>query len=143
MPIPRPDHILRRSCHAASPVVVIAVAAAIAGCGSSSDETETGEPPASTSTAPASQAPIGVRAKSCKDPSTVTGEIRVTGLPCAAGRLIAEAWSRTKACAAPAGASRTSCRLGGLTCLGAVTGRGIAVTCAEPGRSLSFVGKRG
>jgi hypothetical protein len=32
--------------------------------------------------------------------------------------------------------------MGRLTCLGAVTGRGVAVTCAEAGRSISFIGRR-
>jgi hypothetical protein len=124
-------------------LAALAVAAAIAGCGSSSNETETAQPPASTSTAPGSEAPVGVRAKSCSGATKVTEEIRVTGVSCAAGQLIAEAWGRTKSCTAPAGTSRTSCRLGGLTCLGAVADRGIAVTCAEPGRTVSFIGKRG
>jgi hypothetical protein len=130
-------------------VTAIAMAIAIAACGSSSEGTETaptqegGGPPASTSTAPAPEAPQGVRAKSCRSVSAVAGgEVRVTGLACASGRRIAAAWSRTKSCFEPAAASRTVCRLSGLICLGAVTDRGIAVNCAAPGRSISFLGKR-
>jgi hypothetical protein len=131
-------------------LTVIALAVAVAGCGSSSDQTQTAppatgttEPPASTSTAPGSEAPVGVRAKSCKGASDAASEIRVTGVSCATGRSTVAAWSRNGGCSSPAGASRTSCKLGGLTCLGAVTDRGVAVTCAEAGRSISFVGKRG
>jgi hypothetical protein len=124
-------------------LALIAIAVAIGGCGSSSDKTQTAEPPASTSTAPKSEAPVGVRAQSCKGHSAAASEIRVTGVPCAAGRSIVTAWSHDKSCSSPAGASRTSCKVGGLTCLGAATDRGIAVTCAEAGRSISFVGKRG
>jgi hypothetical protein len=35
-----------------------------------------------------------------------------------------------------------SCRVGGFICLGAVTGRGVAVTCAAPGRSVAFIGRK-
>jgi hypothetical protein len=129
-------------------VTVLAVAASVAagGCGSSSDET-TGagqttapNPPASTSTAPGQEAPIGVRAKSCKGDSS-GGEIRVTGAPCPFSRLLVAGWYKNDACSAPAGASRTSCKLGSFTCLGVATDRGLAVTCARPGVSVAFVGK--
>ena len=122
---------------------VLAIAAAIAGCGSSSEQTGTTEPPASTSTVPVSEAPVGVRAQSCKGTSAAASEIRVTGVSCAAGRSTVAAWSRERSCSSPAGTSRTSCKVGKLTCLGAATDRGVAVTCAGVGRSISFVGKRG
>jgi hypothetical protein len=129
-------------------LAALAVAALIAatGCGSSSDETTgAGEttganPPASTSTAPAQEAPAGVRAKSCEGGGS-SGEIRVTGAPCGLGRLLVAAWYKNGACASPPGASRTSCRLGVFTCLGAATDRGLAVSCAGAGRSVSFIAK--
>jgi hypothetical protein len=128
-------------------LAALAVAALIAatGCGSSSDETTgAGEttganPPASTSTTPAQEAPAGVRSKSCRGGGS--SEIRVTGAPCGLGRLLVAAWYKNGACASPPGASRTSCRLGIFTCLGAATDRGLAVSCAGPGRSVSFIAK--
>jgi hypothetical protein len=126
-------------------LAVLALAVAAAGCGSSSDETtgtsETTVPPASTLTTPGQEAPIGVRAKSCEGGGS-GGGIRVTGVPCALGRLLVSGWYKNDACAAPKGASRTSCKLGLFTCLGAVTDRGVAVTCAAPGRSVAFIGRK-
>ena len=123
-------------------IAVLAVAAMLAACGSS-DEKQTSGPPASTSTAPNSEAPVGVRAKSCKAVGAATGEVRVTGISCAAGRSTVRSWIADESCFAPGGASRTSCKIGKLTCLGAVADRGIVVNCAGPGRSVSFVGRRG
>jgi len=48
------------------------------------------------------------------------------------------------ACAPFGGASRSSCSVyGGYRCLGAVTDRGVAVSCARTGSSVAFVAKRG
>jgi hypothetical protein len=116
-----------------------AILLALSGCGSSSEQTQTA-PPASTSGAPKTEAPVGVRAKPCSG-ETATTELRVTGVSCDTGRFTVAAWSRNPRCAPPAGASRSSCRMGRLTCLGAVTDRGVAVTCAEAGRSISFIGR--
>jgi hypothetical protein len=138
MRLPRPNTI-------ALAALAIVVAMAAAGCDSSSDEMtgarETTAPPASTSTTPAHEAPIGVRAKSC-DGTGSSGEVRVTGVSCELGRSLVAGWHTDSGCSAPQGASRTSCRLGRFTCLGAVTDRGVAVTCAAPGRSASFIAKR-
>jgi hypothetical protein len=122
-------------------LAVLALAVAIAGCGSSSDETS-GEQPASTSTSPDRQeAPVGVRAERCGGSSTQGGEIRVTGVSCKLGGELVAGWYKNSACSSPKGASRTSCKLGEFTCLGAVTDRGLAVTCAGPGRSVAFVAR--
>ena len=127
-------------------LLAIAVAVAAAGCGSSSDETtgasETTAPPASTSTSttPEQEAPIGARAKSC-EAGGLSGEVRVTGVSCELGRSLVAGWYKDSACSSPKGASRTSCRLGKFTCLGAVTDRGVAVACAAPGRSVAFLGR--
>jgi hypothetical protein len=132
-------------------LVAIAVVATlgVAGCGSESDETSGG----GTKTAPVSagdearraggaQAPAGVRAEVCESDDAAGGELRVTGVPCEFGRKMVEAWSEEERCAAPPGASRTSCKIGGFTCLGTATGRGLAVTCAAPGSSLVFLAKQ-
>jgi hypothetical protein len=121
-------------------LAVLAVAGAAAGCGSSPDET-TG-PPASTSTTREKQeAPIGARAERCGGDTAAGGEVRVTGASCKLGRELVAGWYKDSACSAPKGASRTSCKLGKFTCLGAVTDRGVAVTCAAPGRSVAFIGR--
>jgi hypothetical protein len=134
----------------ANPIVLAALAIAIsstaAGCGSSSEETTgagvtTAAPPASTSTTPGQEAPVGVRAKSCNGTGS-GGEVRVTGVSCELGRSLVAGWYKDGSCSGPKGASRTSCALGRFTCLGAVTARGIAVTCAAPGRSVAFIGRR-
>jgi len=123
-------------------VLAIVGAVTAAGCGSSSDETtgasETTAPPASTSTTP--EAPIGVRARSCGATGS-SGEVRVTGVSCELGRSLVAGWHKDSDCAAPKGASRTSCRLGKFTCLGVVTDRGVGVSCAAPGRSVAFIGR--
>jgi hypothetical protein len=123
-------------------LAVIAIALVVAGCGSSSDNTTDSNPPASSSTAPAGEeAPAGARANVCRSSAASGGELRVTGVSCEMARPIAAGWFKDSACAGSPGASRTSCRLGAFTCLGAATDRGIAVTCAAPGRSIAFVAK--
>jgi hypothetical protein len=142
--------------------VAAVVAPALAGCGSDSDEATTGgttgapaessappaDTPAESSKPPAGKAPaeekapgapVGVRAKVCKSGRAADGEVRVTGVPCEFGRLVVIGWHENDGCEPPSGASRTSCRLGGFTCLGAKTGRGLAITCAAAGRSVAFV----
>ena len=125
--------------------LAIVVAMAAAGCGSSADETtgasETAAPPASTSTTPRQEAPVGVRATSCNATGS-SGEVRVTGVSCEVGRSLVAGWYKDSDCSATEGASRMYCRLGRFVCLGAVTDRGIAVTCAAPGRSVAFIGRK-
>jgi len=87
------------------------------------------------------EAPVGVRAEVCEIGEAGNGEVRVSGIPCDFGRLVVIGWNMNEACDAPADASRTSCKLGGFTCLGARTGRGLAVTCAARGRSVAFLAK--
>jgi hypothetical protein len=124
MRIPRPTTIVLAA-------LVFAVAMAAAGCGSpSSDETTT----------PAQEAPVGVRAKNCGGLGS-GGQVRVTGASCKLGRSLVAGWYKDSDCSAPEGASRTSCRLGEFTCLGAVVDGGVAVTCAAPGRSVAFIGR--
>lgn len=127
-------------------LAIFALAAIAAGCGSSSDETSgtsaTSEPPAATSTTPSGQeAPVGVRAKSCAIGRASGGVLRVTGVSCELGRSVVAGWYKDSACSIPQGASRTACKLGEFGCLGTTTGRGVAVNCAGPGRSISFIGR--
>jgi len=126
--------------------VLTVTAFAAAGCGSDSDVsdgTAPPNPPASTSTTPhRGEAPQGARAQRCDRGAGAGVEIRVTGVSCSVGRDLVADWHAESSCWSPPGASRTSCRLGRLTCLGANSGRGIAVTCAGLGRSVAFIGRR-
>jgi hypothetical protein len=114
-------------------VALIAIPAS--GCGSSGTESSGG---GSTKTA----APLSAAALSCANAPTDIGQLRVSGVDCAAGRDVVAGWAAKDACEAPAAASRTSCTAGGYRCLGIATERGLAVSCAQPGRSISFVAKR-
>jgi hypothetical protein len=126
------------------PIALLAcLALPLAGCGSSSEgtgTTPTSEPPASTSTAPGQEAPAGASTTTCAG-GTSSGEIYVTGISCKLGRELVAGWYKDSACPPAKGASRTSCKLGKFTCLGAVTDRGVAVSCARPGRSVAFTGR--
>ncbi len=125
-------------------LAVLAIAALAAGCGSSAEETSGtsgAESPASTSTAPDREAPVGVRAMPCGEGTASGGEVRTVGVSCQLGRELVAGWYKDDSCSSPPGASRTSCRLGAFTCLGVAAGRGIAVTCVRPGRSVSFIAK--
>jgi hypothetical protein len=130
---------------AALAALAIVGAMAASGCGSSADETtgasETAAPPASTSTTRGQEAPVGVRAPSCNATGS-SGEVRVTGVSCELGRSLVAGWYKDGDCSATEGASRMHCRLGRFVCLGAATDRGIAVTCAAPGRSVAFIGRK-
>jgi hypothetical protein len=128
---------MRGARHRALAIEVCVLGAALlailaSGCGSSSTETA-GE--RSTKTA----APPGTAVQSCSGTSTGVGRLRVSGAGCATGRQVVAGWTSKKACATRAGASRTSCSVGAYRCLGAATERGLAVSCARAGRSVSFV----
>jgi hypothetical protein len=124
---------------------LIALVALAAGCGSSGNSgsgTSTEGPATATATTPA--APPGASVKSCRVAAAGIAQVRVTGIGCAAARSVATAWTDERGCFQPRGASRYSCAVrGGYRCIGATTERGIAVSCARPGRSLAFVAKGG
>lgn len=131
-----------------SALVVVALAAATSGCGSSDggsgygsrDSTE--DSPTATATTP--DAPPGASARTCEGTAAGADELRVTGIGCDVGLRVAAAWAAKPSCSTPAGGSRFSCSVDdGYRCLGANTDRGIAVSCARPGASASFVAKRG
>jgi hypothetical protein len=128
------------------PVVAIALFA-VAGCGGSSDGTSTtsgaetipGPPGSATS----SNAPPGIRTKSCADERLNPPEVVVIGGGCAQGKQTVTGWEAKSACYSPAGASRFACTVGKLRCVGTKTERGIAVNCSRPQLSISFLSRRG
>ncbi|HKB50576.1 MAG TPA: hypothetical protein VKC63_04015 [Solirubrobacterales bacterium] len=116
---------------------VLAATLLTAGCGSSGKQA-----PTATATTPA--APPGASARACSGTFVGTGEVRVTGVSCDAGRGVVSAWVYKRACTSQVGVSRFSCSVhGGYRCLGAATERGIAVSCARPGSSVAFIAKHG
>jgi len=120
--------------------LAIGLVMAIGGCGSSGEST--GDTAGTTTGASGSTAPVGAAAKACASAGGAS-DLRVTGIGCAAGRGVVGAWTNSSACSSAAGASRTSCSVDDYRCLGAAAARGLAVSCARPGRSVSFVVKRG
>lgn len=140
MPTPRPLPALLVA-------IVLTATLGVTACGSDSDETtsaRTGPAAAEDGARKAGEtkAPVGVRAEVCESDETADGELRVTGVDCELGRRMVKAWRQEDRCAAPPGASRTSCKVGGFTCLGTSTGRGLAVFCAAPGQSIVFIAKQ-
>lgn len=123
----------------AIPIAIVVLAAALAGgCGSSDD----GGSEPSTATAPKSsgqKAPAGASAKECVGRVGAASALRATGVSCTQAKALAAAWARNQGCAPAGGSSRASCKLeGDYDCLAAMTGRGLAVSCARPGRSVAF-----
>jgi hypothetical protein len=110
------------------------VAILVSGCGSSGTESS-GEGSAKTA------APQGAAAPTCAGAPAGVKTLRVSGVDCATGRNIVAVWTAKNACSTPAGASRTSCTASGYRCLGITTERGLVVSCARPGHSISFVVK--
>jgi hypothetical protein len=130
------------------PLVAIAVVA-VAGCGGSSGGGTSGEetspatalpPPGSGTT---SNAPSGIKTKTCADARLDPPEVVVIGGSCAQGKQTVAGWEAKAACYSPAGASRFACTVGKLRCMGTKTERGIAVNCARPQLSISFLSRRG
>lgn len=113
------------------------------GCGSSDNtgSSSSGEEKA-TATVPA--APPGASVRGCEGTVAGTDRVRVTGIGCDVGRGVVASWMGKPACATPADASRFSCTVyRGYRCLGATSGRGVAVSCSRPGSSIAFTFKRG
>lgn len=139
-----------RRLHAPAAAVGLAVAAAAAlaaaGCGSSdSSGTETG---GSTSASPAtSQAPKGATTHSCTLLTRGVSKARATGVACTTAVEVADAWAAESEsdCRLSPSTSRGSCTVGRhrYRCLATSTDRGIAVSCSRPGRTISFLARRG
>jgi hypothetical protein len=117
-------------------LAVALVAVLASGCGSSGPKNSSGE--GSTKTA----APPGAAVLACAGAPVGVGALRASGVGCATARRVAAGWTARDTCGANAGTSRTSCTVGGYRCLTTVTERGLAISCARPGRSISFVARR-
>jgi len=135
----------------ALPSVPIAVlmTVAVVGCGSGGSEpaqttahSQSATRPQTAAEEPGEGAPAGAAARSCGSAEAGVRDLRVTGVECDTGRAVAVVWSGNAGCESPAGASRFACSVRGYRCLGAATERGVAVSCARPGRSIAFVATR-
>ncbi len=128
-------------------VTTVLAAALLAGCGGSSSTSSTSG--GSTSGAGAAKAkgsstgtaPAGASAKACALDAAGTAGLRVTGVSCGKGQKVVLAWRRGPGCELAAGASRGGCKASGYTCEMTATERGVAVSCARPGRSIAFTAK--
>ena len=121
------------------PIAIVALAASLAaGCGSSSETGSTASPPQGTATAPA-----GASAQSCETQAVDAEALRATGVSCGEARRAMFAWQRASGCAGTPGASHTACSVRSYRCVATRTDRGLAVSCAEPGRSIAFIAKGG
>jgi hypothetical protein len=127
--------------HLLSLLALLGVAIAMAaGCGSSGKGSESAGERGGQAAGP----PAGASVATCEIGGVAgVGHVRVTGAECPFARGVVASWNDASACDAPAHGSRVSCSIGGLRCLGTATERGLAVSCAELGRSISFLAKRG
>jgi hypothetical protein len=132
----------------AAPIAILLLAAALlAGCGDSSSDGGSGTGEATTSTGAGSppkgngSGPVGASARSCPVDANGTEGLRATGISCGEAQRLAAGWQTDPRCASRADASRSSCKVGSYTCLAAATDRGLAVSCAQPGRSIAFIAK--
>jgi hypothetical protein len=125
-----------------APAAIALAALLVAGCGSDSgyggDSGEVSRPNQASTTQTSPSGPSGVRAQSCR-PEGEIAALRTVGESCKTAVAVAADWSRRAGCSAPEGVSRFACTVRGYRCLGTAAGRGIAVSCARPGRSISFV----
>ncbi len=138
--------------------LLLLTAALVGGCGS--DESETTAPGATApeTTAPETTAPettkaqqsgaggpaapIGVKARSCRDNGDESRLLRVTGVNCGSAEKIASGWDEDSSCRPPQGQSRSACAVGAYRCLSTAVGRGLAVSCARSQRSIAFIARR-
>jgi hypothetical protein len=125
--------------HLLSLLLAVAAVMLATGCGSSDDGSRS---PSSVGPTPAASA--GATTQTCAVGKVAgAGRIRVSGVRCTFARGIVAAWYGSGECSETADGSRVSCLIGDYRCLGATTDRGLAVSCAVPGHSISFVAKRG
>lgn len=127
---------------AASLAIVALAAALLAGCGSSSDGSDgAGSTAAPTAGEPGT--PAGASARACAIGAGGASGLRVTAVSCGKGEEAVIAWRRDATCRPSAGGSRAGCTVAGYRCIATATDRGLAVSCARPGRSIAFTAKRG
>jgi hypothetical protein len=119
------------ACTLAVALVLLAAGCGSSGSGSSSSEATEGR-----------GAPAGATARTCADSAHGVAELRATGGTCSLAAEVAGSWTAEAGCAPAPSASRTSCAVGRYRCLAVATGKGFAVSCARPGRSISFVVRR-
>lgn len=140
----------------AVPLATVALAAGLlAGCGDSgSGPAGTGpeggsgsagaRPEGGTGSQPragASSAPAGARARACGATATRARGLRVVAVTCEEGRRVLRAWGRGRGCRPAAGAGRGACTVRSYRCAAVGADRGIAVSCARPGRTVSFLAR--
>jgi len=126
----------------ATPLAVLALAAGLlVGCGGySSEGTDTGS---GSSGAQTSTAPVGASVHACPLDVAGTQGLRATGVSCGEAQRVALAWRGGSSCTAAPGASHSACSVHGYRCIGTATDRGLAVSCARPGRAVAFTVRRG
>jgi hypothetical protein len=122
---------------AAALLTAALLAASLAACGSSGSGSETTRGGGGQQSSPA-----GASAQACAAATRVEG-LRVTAASCGEGQRVALAWVHGSDCQPGAGASRAGCRVGSYRCGAVRADRGVAVTCARPGRTVAFVVPRG
>lgn len=127
-----------RARHLSASIGACVLAAALiglfaTGCGSSESESSSDEAPQSR------PAPPGANARSCTVSVRGVSELRATGAVCSTAAEVAAAWAAERGCKLAAKASRGACTVGRYRCLATTSERGLAVSCARPGRSISFV----
>jgi hypothetical protein len=133
---------LSTSSIAAASLALALVAAALlaAGCGSSGSGS--GDESSSAPAADPAGASPGATAKSCTAGMQGVATLRATGVSCATAVQVAAGWTASPGCVPSGGSTRTSCEVGRYRCLGLPADRGVAVSCARPGRSVSFLAHR-
>ncbi|MEX2107175.1 MAG: hypothetical protein WD810_09785 [Solirubrobacterales bacterium] len=127
----------------ATPIAIALIAAApLAGCGGSSEDGSSSTDSTAAPKANGSAAPVGASAHSCDAHAVDVRALRVTGISCELGRRVMFSWQRSRSCAPPKGASRSSCAAGPYRCLSVRTDRGLVVSCARPSESVAFTVRR-
>ncbi len=121
--------------------ITLLAAVLAAGCGSSSGGADaTSSRPAPPASDPG--APAGAAAHACAIDAGGASGLRVTSVSCGRGQKVVNAWQRDPSCRPAAGGSRAGCTVAGYRCIATATDRGLAVSCAGPGRSIAFTAKR-
>ncbi|HET7509890.1 MAG TPA: hypothetical protein VFJ65_06525 [Solirubrobacterales bacterium] len=133
----------------ATPLAVLALAAGLlTGCGGgdSSGGASTGSNSSGVHTSTAqdtSTTPAGVSVRTCPLNIAGTQRLRASGVSCGEAQRVALVWWGSAGCTAEPGASHSACSVRGYRCIGTATDRGLAVSCARPGRAIAFTVRRG